>query len=65
MQELTDNSLMPFGKHKGTPLIDVPDDYFLWLYTNNIKEGTLKDYIESHFDIKMLRKNGKDGISNS
>ena len=24
-------SLMPFGKHKGTPLIDVPRDYRAWL----------------------------------
>ena len=23
--------LMPFGKHKGTPLKDVPKDYFSWL----------------------------------
>lgn len=53
---LTDKSLMPFGKHKGKALIDVPDDYFLWLYTNGIKDGNLKDYIEDNFDVKIERK---------
>ena len=23
---------MPFGKHKGTPLDELPDDYLVWLY---------------------------------
>lgn len=25
--------LMPFGKHKGTPLVDVPREYLEWLLT--------------------------------
>jgi hypothetical protein len=25
---------MPFGKHKGKPLKDVPDDYLLWVFDN-------------------------------
>jgi len=28
---LTDDSPMPFGKHRGTPLKAVPRDYFIWL----------------------------------
>jgi len=28
--KLTDDSIMPFGKHKGTRLGDVPDAYWSW-----------------------------------
>lgn len=59
MEALTDKSLMPFGKYKGKALIEIPDEYFLWLYTNNLKDGTLKDYIEDNFDVKIERKDGK------
>jgi len=27
MHRLEDNSLMPFGKFKGSPMVDVPADY--------------------------------------
>ena len=30
----TDNSQMPFGKHQGKRLIDVPAYYLLWLWEN-------------------------------
>lgn len=36
---LTDTDPMPFGKHKGTPMQDVPSSYLHWLWT----EGGLKD----------------------
>ncbi|WP_114752343.1 putative quorum-sensing-regulated virulence factor [Pleomorphovibrio marinus] len=29
---LTDNDPMPFGKHKGTPMANVPDHYLKWLH---------------------------------
>ena len=28
---LTDSDLMPWGKHKGTPMSDVPAGYLAWL----------------------------------
>ncbi len=31
---LTDDSPMPFGKHKGVPMKDVPASYLLWLDDN-------------------------------
>jgi len=37
---LTDNSLMYFGKHKGTKLANLPDDYCRWLLK--------QDWIKSH-----------------
>lgn len=33
---------MPFGKHKGTPMEDVPASYPLWLYDNNKTNTTRK-----------------------
>lgn len=29
---MTDTTPMPFGKHKGKPLEEVPAKYLLWLY---------------------------------
>lgn len=46
MSILTDQSKMPFGKHKGKPLAEVPDQYLVWLYGTNIEAGPLRTYIE-------------------
>lgn len=35
----TDTDLMPFGKHKGEPLQDVPARYLAWLYGELRNEG--------------------------
>ena len=40
---LTDESPMPFGKHKGTEMANVPADYLLWLWK---KQGTSKPFGE-------------------
>lgn len=37
---LTDDSLMYFGKHKGTKLANLPDDYCSWLLK--------QDWIKNH-----------------
>ena len=49
---MTDDDLMPFGKHQGIPLKDVPDDYLLWLYNQDIhpKYSDLEDYLEENID---------------
>lgn len=47
---MTDESIMPFGIHKGKRLIDVPAQYLIWLYDNNKCSGPLKDYIEDNMD---------------
>jgi uncharacterized protein (DUF3820 family) len=55
---MNDNSIMPFGKYKGTKLINVPASYLLWLYSqwtettqldDNQKE--LKEYIEDNMQV--------------
>jgi len=41
---LTDNDPMPFGKHKGTAMANVPADYLMWLWK---KQGTTKPFGEA------------------
>ena len=51
-----DDSIMPFGEHKGKKFKDVPDSYLLYLYESS-KEvggrklfGELKEYINDNLD---------------
>lgn len=50
---------MPFGKHKGKDLENVPDDYLLWVLENadNLR-GDLKTYLEENED--SIRKNAAE-----
>lgn len=57
--KLTDESLMPFGKHKGKMMIDVPASWFLYMYDEmNISKGNVRDYIEENLEV--LRKEVAD-----
>ena len=47
---MNDQSPMPFGIHKGTPLIKVPADYLLFLLYEKKCSGELKQYIENNQD---------------
>jgi len=47
---MDDNSLMPFGKHKGEKLANVPDSYLLYIYQQGWAKGPLKKYIEENLD---------------
>lgn len=49
---MDDESLMPFGKHKGEMLKDVPDEYLFWLHTAGIhpKYFELQEYIDDNLD---------------
>jgi uncharacterized protein (DUF3820 family) len=50
---MDDNSKMPFGKHQGEKLANVPPEYLLWLYENAKLYGELKEYVEDNmFSIK-------------
>lgn len=50
------NTPMPFGKHKGTPMEQVPYGYLIELYANNSCTGSLLTYVEDLCD--AVRKNG-------
>ncbi len=47
---MDDTTLMPFGKHKGTRMIDVPPQDLLWIYEQDWCKGSLRAYIEDNLD---------------
>jgi len=53
---------MPFGKHKGTPMQDVPASYLHYLWVNGMKneKSPVANYIRSRLD--ALKKEHPDGI---
>lgn len=45
---MNDESLMPWGKHKGEKMANVPPSYLLWLLDNDKCGGEVKKYIEEN-----------------
>lgn len=41
---------MPYGKHKGKAMANVPDDYLLWLYNNDKCTYPVRKYVEMNMD---------------
>jgi len=64
MQLLEDDSLMPFGKHKGEMMQDVPASYLHYLWNNGLKNQTktsnVARYIEDN--INVLKTENRDLI---
>jgi uncharacterized protein (DUF3820 family) len=54
---LTDNDTMPWGKHAGTKMANVPAKYLLWLYENNKCYGEVKTYIQDNLEV--IKKEAK------
>lgn len=50
MEKLTDESLMPWGKHKGEKMANVPSAYLIWLNDQPYCKGALKAYIVDNLD---------------
>ncbi|MCK9220240.1 MAG: DUF3820 family protein [Bacteroidales bacterium] len=48
---MTDESIMPYGIHKGKEMADVPLEYLLWLYENQKCFGEVKKYIQENIDV--------------
>lgn len=49
MPKLTDKDEMPFGKHQGEALANVPASYLIWCYeTFKTMRPDLKEYIEDN-----------------
>jgi uncharacterized protein (DUF3820 family) len=51
IDKLTDNSPMPWGKHKGEKMANVPAYYLLWCYDNNKVCDRVRAYVEENMDI--------------
>lgn len=50
LPELTDTSPMPFGKHQGEKLANVPARYLLFIRENFTLHDNLKAYIDKNKD---------------
>lgn len=48
--ELTDKDLMPFGKHKGKAMANVPGKYLLWLHNEGCHDAQVRKYINDNLD---------------
>lgn len=53
------NTKMPFGKYKGTFLINLPEHYLVWYRNKGFPKGTLGKLLESAFEI---RRNGLEDL---
>ena len=51
MEKLKDNSLMPYGKHKGQKMANIPPDYLLWLFENNKCTPEVAKYVAENQDV--------------
>lgn len=63
--KLTDLDPMPFGRHKGEPMQDIPASYLHWLWTNGVRDdhsNPVRDYISEHME--ALKQKHPDGIWN-
>ena len=47
---MSDNSIMPYGKHKGEKMANVPASHLLWLHQNDKCSGDIKRYIIKNED---------------
>jgi uncharacterized protein (DUF3820 family) len=54
MENLNDESPMPYGIHKNEKMIDVPASYLLFLYENGKCNQAVKEYVVDNLDcLKM------------
>lgn len=44
---------MPFGKHAGRLLVDLPEPYVVWLVRNQLPEGKLGERLLAIYEIKV------------
>jgi uncharacterized protein (DUF3820 family) len=47
---MNDDSLMPFGKHKGEKMANVPPSYLIWCNDQDWCKGEVKKYILNNLD---------------
>jgi uncharacterized protein (DUF3820 family) len=50
-EELTDQSKIPFGKHEGEKLANVPARYLLYIFENFKLHDNLKAYIKKNKEV--------------
>lgn len=57
-EEISDTSLMPFGKYKGQPMESVPTSYLNWLWNDGMKnqDTDVSRYISRSLDALKMEK---------
>jgi len=60
MQNFENNDLvklatttMPFGKYKGTLLVDLPEAYVVWFYEKGLPSGELGKLLGLLYEVKL------------
>lgn len=48
MINYTDTTTMPFGKHKGVAMANVPAEYLLWLHNEGCNHEGVNGYIKNN-----------------
>lgn len=46
-------TLMPFGKYKGIPLIELPETYVVWFHSSGLPDGQLGRLLGLLYEIKL------------
>lgn len=46
-------SRMPFGRHKGSRLVDLPETYIVWFAGQGFPEGKLGRQLREIYEIKL------------
>lgn len=47
------SATMPFGKHAGMLLIDLPEPYVVWFAGQGFPDGKLGEMLQTVYDIKV------------
>jgi uncharacterized protein len=50
---------MPFGRYKGTPVVDLPVAYLVWLQQKGLPRGKLGELLGLAYEVKL---NGLGGL---
>jgi len=61
---IKDSEIMPFGKHKGEKLANVPADYLLYMHNNCAIFGKVKQYVDENYDL-LTKEKADDEAFNS
>ncbi|WP_457617218.1 DUF3820 family protein [Lutibacter sp.] len=47
------NTKMPFGKYKGTYLIDIPEYYIVWYHNKGFPKGEIGTMLHLVYELKL------------
>ncbi|GER58965.1 DUF3820 family protein [Patiriisocius marinus] len=47
------NYKMPFGKYKGSYLVNIPEPYYVWFKQKGFPQGALGNLLQEMYEIKL------------